>query len=88
MKVIINDKEYDAEPFLTSPYDNPLNPKYVIIDGNVIPVDTIGSHRPLASKNDNIPKISKSGFYEPAWIGVSSRRVDTRPIITNRNRRF
>jgi len=28
------------------PFDNPLNPKYVLVNGIRMPVDTLGAHRP------------------------------------------
>ena len=34
-----------VEPCLESPFDNPKNPKYVLINGVRTPVDTLGPHR-------------------------------------------
>jgi hypothetical protein len=32
------------------PFDNPLNPKYVYVNGVKMPVDTLGAHRPWPLK--------------------------------------
>lgn len=33
-----------------SPFENPLNPKYVLVNGIRTPVDTLGAHRPWPLK--------------------------------------
>jgi hypothetical protein len=64
MKITIEGKEYDACP--TSPYENPNNPKYVLVNGYLTPVDTIGPHRPLPTEND-VEK-SADGRYDMAIV--------------------
>ena len=59
--------EYIIEPFPVGPYDNPNNPKYVLINGIKTPIDTIGPHRPLPKLRQSINEdfdpfnVTKSG---------------------------
>lgn len=63
--------EYIIEPFPVGPYDNPNNPKYILVNGIKTPIDTIGAHRPLPklrqSMNEdfdpfNVTKTENSGM--------------------------
>jgi hypothetical protein len=77
MKMMIDGKEYEA--VLTSPYENPLNPKYVLVNGYLTPVDTVGPHRPLPSELD-VEK-SVDGMYNLAIVNRSTKAIKTKPIV-------
>lgn len=77
MKTIIDGKEYEA--CLTSPYENPQNPKYVLVNGYLVPTDTIGPHRPLPSEMD--AEKSADGMYDLAIVNRNTKAVKTKPIV-------
>ena len=58
--------EYIIEPFPVGPYDNPNNPKYVLINGIKTPIDTIGAHRPLPK-----PRQSMNEEFDPVTVTKS-----------------
>ena len=77
MKRIIDGKEY--ETCITSPYENPNNPKYVLVNGYLTPVDTVGSHRPLSAEAD-VEK-SADGMYNLAIVSRGIKSMKTKPIV-------
>jgi hypothetical protein len=77
MKMMIDGKEYEA--CITSPYENPKNPKYVLVNGYLIPVDTIGPHRPLPAKVDI--ERSVDGMYDLAIVSRGTKPIKTKPIV-------
>ena len=77
MKVMIDGKEYEA--CLTSPYENPLNPKYVLVNGYLTPVDTLGPHRPLPADVD--AEKSADGMYDLAIVSRGTKAIKTKPIV-------
>jgi len=79
MKTTINGKEYDIEPCLTSPYENPKNPKYILVNGYLTPVDTVGPHRPLPSEGD-VEK-SADGKYDLAIVNRNTKSIKIKPIL-------
>lgn len=80
MKTIIDGKEYDIEPCCTSPYDNPNNPKYIMVNGYITPVDTIGPHRPwLIAEED---KKSKDGMFCLASVSRGTKPIMKKPLVS------
>jgi len=77
MKTMIDGKEYEA--CITSPYENPNNQKYVLVNGYLTPVDTIGPHRPSPADAD-VEK-SKDGMYDLALVNRSTKTIKTKPIV-------
>lgn len=78
MKMIIDGKEYEA--CITSPYENLNNPKYVLVNGYLTPVDTLGPHRPLPVEKD-VEK-SADGKYSLALVNRSTKAIKTNPIVS------
>ena len=79
MKTIVDGKEYDVDPCCTSPYENPKNPKYVMVNGYITPVDTIGPHRPWAITEED--ERSKDGMFYLASISRGTKSVTTKPLV-------
>ena len=77
MKVTIDGKEYEA--CLTSPYENPNNPKYVLVNGYLTPVDTLGPHRPIPAEAD--AEKSADGMYDLAVVSRGTKAIKTKPIV-------
>ena len=77
MKMTIDGKEYEA--CITSPYENPQNPKYVLVNGYLTPVDTIGPHRPLPVEEE--AEKSVDGKYNLALVNRSTKAIKTKPIV-------
>jgi len=75
--MIIDGKEYEA--CITSPYENPNNPKYVLVNGYLTPVDTVGSHRPLSVEED--AEKSVDGMYNLAIVSRGTKSMKTKPIV-------
>jgi hypothetical protein len=79
MKMMIDGKEYEA--CLTSPYENPKNPKYVIVNGYLTPVDTVGPHRPLPVKES--AEKSADGMFDLAIVSRGTKSIKTKPLVPN-----
>lgn len=77
MKTTIDGKEYEA--CITSPYENPQNPKYVLVNGYLTPVDTIGPHRPLPVEGD--AEKSADGMYDLAIVSRGTKAIKKKPIL-------
>src|ERR1035437_1998185 len=79
MKTSINGKEYDVEPTLSSPFENPKNPKYMVVNGYIIPVDTVGPHRPLPL--EGVEEKSVDGMFNLATVSRGTKAIKTSPIV-------
>ncbi len=77
MKIIIDGKEYQS--CITSPYENPNNPKYVIVNGYLMPVDSIGPHRSLPIEENS--EKSADGMFDLAIVSRSTQAIKTKPIV-------
>ena len=78
MKTIIDGKEYDVEPCCTSPYDNPKNPKYVMVNGYITPVDTIGPHRPWPTAEEE--EKSADGMFCLVSVSRGTKSINKKPL--------
>ena len=79
MKTIIDGKEYDVEPCCTSPYDNPKNPKYVMVNGYITPVDTIGPHRPFLAEGTE--EKSSDGMFDLFSVNRGTKSIKTKMLV-------